>query len=105
MLMALPPLWLLVRLTPGRRAGSARGTLVELHGHTDNVGSADKNMKLSEERAFAVKQWLEAKSKTNFPEGRVRVMAHGQTQPVAPNAEAAGRAKNRRVEIVLGTTG
>ncbi len=83
----------------------AGGTLVELHGHTDNVGSADKNMKLSEERAFAVKQWLEGKSKTNFPEGRVRVMAHGQTQPVTPNADAAGRAKNRRVEIVLGTSG
>ncbi|HEY3351997.1 MAG TPA: OmpA family protein [Polyangia bacterium] len=81
----------------------AGGTLVEIHGHTDSDGKPDANLKLSEERAFAVKQWLEAQSKTNFPEGRIRVHAHGQTQPVAPNATADGRAKNRRVEIVLGT--
>ena len=61
-------------------------------------------MKLSEERAFAVKKWLEKQSPTNFPEGRVKVFAHGQTEPVAPNTTAEGRAKNRRVEIVLGTS-
>lgn len=82
----------------------ASGTLVEIHGHTDNMGSVDKNMRLSEERAFAVKKWLEAQSKANFPEGRIKVFAHGQTQPVDSNETAEGRAKNRRVEIVLGTT-
>ena len=35
---------------------------VEIHGHTDNAGDPAKNMTLSEQRAFAVKQWLEAKS-------------------------------------------
>jgi OmpA-OmpF porin, OOP family len=80
----------------------AGGTLVEIHGHTDNQGNGDANQKLSEDRAFAVKQWLEAQSPSNFPEGRVRVFAHGMTQPVAPNSSAEGRAKNRRVEIVLG---
>ena len=59
-------------------------------------------MKLSEDRAFAVKSWLEKQSPTNFPEGRIKVFAHGQTEPVAPNATPEGRAKNRRVEIVLG---
>lgn len=81
----------------------AGGTLVEIHGHTDNQGNADANQTLSEERAFAVKEWLEKQSPTNFPEGRVRIFAHGMTQPVAPNGTDEGRAKNRRVEIVLGT--
>jgi len=82
----------------------AGGTVVEVHGHTDNVGNVDANQKLSEERAFAVKNWLEQQSSTNFPAGRVRVFAHGSTNPVVPNSTADGRAQNRRVEIVLGTT-
>ena len=82
----------------------AGGTAVEVHGHTDDVGSADANQRLSEARAFAVKSWLEQQSSTNFPAGRVRVFAHGSTNPVAPNATPEGRAQNRRVDIVLGTT-
>ncbi|MDB4955160.1 MAG: outer membrane protein [Myxococcales bacterium] len=82
----------------------ASGTTVEIHGHTDNAGSPEGNMKLSEDRAFAVKQWLEAQAPQNFPEGRVKVFSHGQTQPVVPNSNAEGKAKNRRVEIVLGST-
>jgi OmpA-OmpF porin, OOP family len=82
----------------------ASGTVVEIHGHTDNVGNPTANMTLSESRAFAVKNWLEKRSPVNFPRGRVRVFAHGQTNPVAPNASEAGRAQNRRVEVVLGTT-
>jgi len=81
----------------------AGSTLVEVHGHTDAQGTRDGNHALSEERAFAVKQWLEAQSPVNFPEGRVRVFAHGQENPIAPNSSEASRAKNRRVEIVLGT--
>ena len=69
----------------------ASGTAVEVHGHTDNAGDADANMKLSEERAFAVKKWLEQQSPVNFPEGRVRVFAHGQQNPVAPNSTTEGR--------------
>ncbi|MES1242725.1 MAG: OmpA family protein [Acidobacteriota bacterium] len=82
----------------------AGGTAVEIHGHTDNKGNPQANMSLSEERAFAVKQWLERQSPVNFPEGRIRVFAHGQENPVAPNSTDEGRAKNRRVDIVLGTT-
>jgi outer membrane protein OmpA-like peptidoglycan-associated protein len=81
----------------------AGGTLVEVHGHTDNQGAADNNQKLSEARAFAVKTWLEKQSPTNFPDGRIRVFAHGMSQPLAPNTSSEGRAKNRRVELVLGT--
>jgi len=82
----------------------AGGTAVEIHGHTDSTGDPRANWALSEERAFAVKRWLESRSPANFPEGRVRVFAHGQEQPVASNASASGRAQNRRVEIVLGMT-
>jgi OOP family OmpA-OmpF porin len=81
----------------------ASGTIVEIHGHTDNAGTADANLKLSEERAFAVKLWLEKQAPSSFPEGRVKVVAHGQTEPVAPNTTPEGKAKNRRVVIVLGT--
>jgi outer membrane protein OmpA-like peptidoglycan-associated protein len=82
----------------------AGGTVVEVHGHTDSIGTRESNHALSEERAFAVKRWLEQQSPVNFPSGRVRVFAHGQENPVAPNATPEGRAQNRRVEIVLGTT-
>ncbi|HTE17071.1 MAG TPA: OmpA family protein, partial [Armatimonadota bacterium] len=82
----------------------ASGAVVEVHGHTDNQGNANANMALSESRAFAVKRWLEKQSPLNFPQGRVRVFAHGQTNPVSENSTPQGRAQNRRVEIVLGTT-
>lgn len=81
----------------------ASGTMVEIHGHTDAHGSVDGNQRLSEDRALAVKHWLEQKAPASFPEGRIKVVAHGQSEPVASNATAEGRAKNRRVVIVLGT--
>jgi OOP family OmpA-OmpF porin len=81
----------------------ANGTLVEIHGHTDNVGNVEKNMALSEARAFAVKEWLETQAPANFPKGRVKVFAHGSLEPVAANTSEAGRAQNRRVEIVMGS--
>ena len=82
----------------------AGNTLVEIHGHTDAVGGADINQTLSESRAFAVKKYLESQSSVSFPEGRLRVFSHGQANPIAPNSTPEGRAKNRRVEIVIGTS-
>jgi OmpA-OmpF porin, OOP family len=82
----------------------ASGTTVEIHGHTDNQGSAESNKQLSEDRAFAVKAWLEKNAPANFPEGRIKIFAHGDTNPIASNATSDGKAKNRRVEIVLGAT-
>jgi OmpA-OmpF porin, OOP family len=75
---------------------------VEIHGHTDNAGDPNKNMQLSEDRAFAVKQWLEKKSSSNFPEGRLAIIAHGQMNPLVSNGTPEGKAKNRRVTIVMG---
>lgn len=74
---------------------------VEVHGHTDNTGDFNRNMTLSEERAFAVSRWLSQHASALFPEGRIRVYAHGQTQPIDSNSTNEGRARNRRVEIVL----
>jgi OOP family OmpA-OmpF porin len=79
----------------------ASGARVEIHGHTDNVGNPNANMSLSESRAFAVKKWLQGKNPANFPDSRVKVFAHGQTNPVVPNSSDQNRARNRRVEIRL----
>jgi len=81
----------------------ASNAMVEIHGHTDAQGNPLANMSLSEERAFAVKQYLETNNPANFPTGRLRVFSHGQENPLAPNSTPQGRAQNRRVEIVLGT--
>ena len=70
-------------------------------GHTDSVGTDAYNQKLSIRRAEAVKAYLVSKGiETN----RVYTEGKGEKQPVADNKNAAGRAKNRRVEIeVVGT--
>ena len=75
---------------------------VAVHGYTDNTGNPTKNQQLSEARAEAVAHWLETKSASAFPQGRVQVYAHGAAEPVAPNTTEAGKAANRRVEVVLG---
>ena len=75
---------------------------VAVHGHTDNAGDPQANQQLSEDRAMAVEHWLETKSRSAFPDGRVQVYAHGASEPVASNATPVGKAKNRRVEVVLG---
>jgi OOP family OmpA-OmpF porin len=75
---------------------------VAVHGYTDNTGNPTANQQLSQTRAEAVAHWLEAKSASAFPQGRVQVYAHGAAEPVATNATEAGKAQNRRVEVVLG---
>jgi OmpA-OmpF porin, OOP family len=72
---------------------------VDIHGHTDDVGDAESNMTLSRRRAQAVKTWLERQAPNNFPEGRVNIHAHGETQ--AYGETERDRMRSRRVEIVL----
>ncbi|MDB6164226.1 MAG: hypothetical protein JWL98_1658 [Xanthomonadaceae bacterium] len=67
-------------------------------GHTDNVGGADENVKLSRRRADAVVTSL--LEDYGIAESRLQAGGAGMTQPVASNADETGRAKNRRVELV-----
>lgn len=69
---------------------------LEIHGHTDDQGDDAKNMKLSDDRAAAVKTYLTEKG---VAATRLSSAGHGETMPVADNKTAAGRAKNRRVEF------
>lgn len=69
---------------------------LEIHGHTDSQGDDAKNQKLSEDRAAAVRTYLIGKG---IADKRLQSFGHGETMPVADNATAAGRAKNRRVEF------
>ncbi|PVX50100.1 outer membrane protein OmpA-like peptidoglycan-associated protein [Balneicella halophila] len=69
---------------------------IELSGHTDSQGSNTHNQQLSEARAKAVYDWLVAEGIS--PE-RLAAKGYGEHQPVATNATAEGRAKNRRTEL------
>ena len=68
---------------------------IELRGHTDNQGTVDHNQKLSEARAKAVADYLIGKG---IDKRRLTWVGFGKSQPVADNATAEGRSKNRRVE-------
>ncbi|MBX2935226.1 MAG: OmpA family protein [Ferruginibacter sp.] len=71
---------------------------VQIDGHTDSQGADDKNQTLSEARAASVKTYLVSKG---IDESRLSSTGYGETKPVADNKTAAGRAKNRRVEMTL----
>jgi outer membrane protein OmpA-like peptidoglycan-associated protein len=75
----------------------AKDLKVEVGGHTDNVGSADANLKLSQQRAQAV---MAALVERGVAAGRLTAKGYGQSSPVADNRTEEGRAKNRRVELV-----
>jgi len=74
------------------------GLKVHVVGHTDNVGTVDSNLKLSQDRAAAVVQSLVQQH--GIPAARLRAYSCGTFAPVASNDAEDGRAKNRRVEIV-----
>jgi len=102
-------------LRPGAREKLAKisgiilahpGLTITVEGHTDSVGSDEYNMKLSENRANAVRTYLVSQG---LDSGIVTAQGFGKTRPVADNSTAAGRQQNRRVEMVvagdlLGTT-
>lgn len=70
---------------------------LEVQGHTDNLGSETKNLDLSEARAQAVVDYL---VKKGISSDRLRAVGYGSEIPIADNDNAAGRAQNRRVELV-----
>jgi len=69
---------------------------VEIAGHTDNTGDAEKNRVLSQERADSVKNYLVSKG---IPAERLEAKGYGPDKPLADNTTKAGQAKNRRVEF------
>lgn len=70
--------------------------VIEISGHTDNVGSAEANLKLSQDRAAAVRTYL---VKKGIAGERIQAKGYGDTQPIAPNETEQGRQKNRRTEV------
>jgi SH3 domain-containing YSC84-like protein 1 len=70
---------------------------VRVEGFTDNVGSSDSNLKLSSDRADSVASWL---ADHGIDRSRLTSKGFGEARPVASNSTEAGRAKNRRVELV-----
>jgi len=71
---------------------------VAIHGHTDNVGSENKNLVLSTDRAYSVKAYLEAKGVSS---DRLQFKGFGSSKPIASNATEEGKIQNRRTEFVL----
>ena len=73
-------------------------TDITVLGHTDNVGSAEANQKVSDNRANAVSNYLQNKG---IAKSRIVAEGHSFNDPVADNSTAEGRAQNRRVEIYI----
>ncbi|WP_370033758.1 OmpA family protein [Qipengyuania mesophila] len=82
----------------------AEGGAIVLRGHSDSGGSDEVNMRVSQERAEAVREWL---VENGVAEDRITVIAFGEQNPDRPNAlpdgspDEVGRAANRRVEIEI----
>jgi len=73
-------------------------TVIEVAGHTDNVGSDAYNQQLSERRADSVASYLSGRG---VQRGRLVTVGAGELHPIATNDTDAGRAQNRRVEITI----
>jgi outer membrane protein OmpA-like peptidoglycan-associated protein len=78
--------------------GEYPSTSVDVVGHASSDGADDYNMRLSEQRANTVANYL---VQQNVQAVRISAYGRGETQPIASNDTQAGRAANRRVEIVL----
>jgi OOP family OmpA-OmpF porin len=77
-------------------AGRCPEAKIEVTGHTDSVGSRDKNRVLSESRARSVVDYLAGRG---VAPARISARGFGDTRPVASNDTEANRAKNRRIEF------
>ena len=75
-----------------------RNVYVEVQGHTDTTGAKDFNYKLGEERAEAVRRYL---NQHGVALNRLSTISYGPDAPVAPNTDKAGRQANRRVVLIV----
>ena len=71
---------------------------VELQAHTDDIGSKEYNLNLSNRRAYAVVKYL---TKRGIDYNRIEPKGYGESDPIAPNDTESNRAKNRRVEFKI----
>ncbi len=71
---------------------------IEIQGHTDSDGAAEQNLKLSQDRAVTVMQYLIGKG---IAPGRLEARGFGESLPIAPNTTAQGKQLNRRVMILV----
>jgi outer membrane protein OmpA-like peptidoglycan-associated protein len=94
-------------LKPGAREKLARvagvlmaypGLEIEVEGHTDSMGTDEYNQGLSERRATSVREYLASQG---IPRETIEAMGFGESRPVVGNETAAGRQRNRRVELVV----
>jgi outer membrane protein OmpA-like peptidoglycan-associated protein len=74
-----------------------RGVYFEVEGHTDASGPEEYNLKLGEDRALAVRNYLHDQHGVAL--NRIQVISYGESKPVGDNATRDGRAQNRRVVI------
>ncbi|MCC7417030.1 MAG: OmpA family protein [Acidobacteria bacterium] len=95
---ALTPESLATLAPVGELLGTDATLQLEIGGHTDNVGGAAANLQLSQDRAAAVKTYLV--QTFGVAPDRLTTAGFGDTRPIADNASEAGRARNRRVELV-----
>ncbi|RYF91361.1 MAG: hypothetical protein EOO03_01530 [Chitinophagaceae bacterium] len=72
--------------------------MIDIDGHTDSQGSEESNQVLSDNRAGAVKTYLVSKG---IDESRLKSAGYGELKPIADNTTSAGRAKNRRTEMLV----
>jgi outer membrane protein OmpA-like peptidoglycan-associated protein len=79
--------------------GGNQGVFIEIQGHTDSVGSDQYNEELGLERSEAVRRYLNMQHK--IPLHRMSVISYGESAPVTDNDSRDGRAKNRRVVLVV----
>lgn len=84
-----------IGLFPGRQA--------RVEGHTDDTGGRDANLRLSRRRAETVARLLE--QRLSVAEGVIGTEGYGPDKPVALNSSPEGRARNRRIDVVIATGG
>jgi outer membrane protein OmpA-like peptidoglycan-associated protein len=76
-----------------------KNVYIEIQGHTDGVGSDEYNVTLGQARAEAAMRYLAMQQ--GFPVHRMNAVSYGKFKPLADNKTAEGRAKNRRVTLVV----
>jgi peptidoglycan-associated lipoprotein len=82
----------------GKLKADNKNVFIEIQGHTDTVGSAQYNVKLGQERAEAVRQYL---YKSGIPLHRINTVSYGESQPLVKGNNRTANSQNRRVVLMV----